>query len=182
MPRQNVNYDSTHFYKIVANNLNIQDLYVGCTTDFRSRKSHHKTSCHNERDRNHNMPVYQFIRSNGGWEAWDMILIETCRCENSLDAKRKERQHIEQEKATLNTLIPSRTIAECVPAYKKQYYATHKTELTKQFEIYRRNNRDLINQRQNAKIVCECGATHARCGKARHLQTTKHLYYLETLL
>ena len=109
-----------------------------------------------------------------------MILIETCKCEKSLEAKCKERKHIEQEQAALNTLIPSRTIAEYVPAYKKQYYEANEEELAKQYATYRQNNKDLINQRQNAKVSCECGATHARCGGVRHLQTNKHLNFLES--
>ena len=180
MPKRNVNYNNTHFYKIVSKDLEIQDLYIGCTTDFRSRKAHHKTSCNNNKDKNHNMPVYQFIRSHGGWDNWDMVLIETCKCENSLDAKKKERQHMEQQQATLNTLIPSRTIDEYVPAYKKQYYETHKAELIEKWAEYRENNRELINERQNVKVKCECGATHSRCGKVRHLKTMKHQNYLES--
>ena len=42
MPRQPINYDNTCFYKIVCKNLDIHDIYVGHTTDFTTRKLHHK--------------------------------------------------------------------------------------------------------------------------------------------
>ena len=47
MPRQDINYDNTYFYKIVCKDLNRQDLYVGHTTNFRIRKNGHKTACNN---------------------------------------------------------------------------------------------------------------------------------------
>ena len=50
--------------------------------------------------------VYEFIRKNGGWDNWDMILIETIKCENNLEARKKEREHLEQLGATLNKERP----------------------------------------------------------------------------
>jgi hypothetical protein len=38
MPKQPINYENTIIYKIVCNNLNINDCYVGHTTDFTRRK------------------------------------------------------------------------------------------------------------------------------------------------
>ena len=48
MPRLPINYEKTHFYKIVSNDLSITDCYVGHTTDFKTRKTSHKTQCNNE--------------------------------------------------------------------------------------------------------------------------------------
>ena len=42
MPIQNIKYNNTLIYKIVCNDLNIKDVYVGHTTDFRRRKNCHK--------------------------------------------------------------------------------------------------------------------------------------------
>ena len=47
MPRQEVNYNKTIMYKIVCNDLNIVDNYIGHTTDFRARKNSHKSRCMN---------------------------------------------------------------------------------------------------------------------------------------
>ena len=38
MPKQDINYDITYFYKIVCRDLTIQDCYVGHTTNFRIRQ------------------------------------------------------------------------------------------------------------------------------------------------
>ena len=45
MPRTAVDYSKTIIYKIVCNDLNVKDIYVGSTTDFTKRKNKHKSCC-----------------------------------------------------------------------------------------------------------------------------------------
>ena len=71
MPNKVMDYSNTHFYKIVCKDLNIKDCYVGSTLNFVKRMSAFPT------DKHHNTPVYEFIRNNGSWENWEMILINT---------------------------------------------------------------------------------------------------------
>ena len=42
MPKLLINYVNTIIYKIVCNDLNVNEVYVGHTTRFIKRKSHHK--------------------------------------------------------------------------------------------------------------------------------------------
>ena len=76
MPRKQIDYSKTHFYKIVCKDTNIKDCYVGHTTDFTRRKSQHKHLCYAENDKGYNIYVYEFIRENGGWDNWNMVEIE----------------------------------------------------------------------------------------------------------
>ena len=39
MPRKAIDYSRTIIYKIVCNDLNVEECYVGSTTDFSKRKS-----------------------------------------------------------------------------------------------------------------------------------------------
>ena len=78
MPRKDIDYSNTIIYRIVCKDTSITDCYVGHTTNFINRKNGHKTKCNNEKDKNYNLNVYQFIRDNGNWENWDMIEIERC--------------------------------------------------------------------------------------------------------
>ena len=94
MTRLPIDYSNTHIYKIVCKDTTITDCYVGQTTDFKSRKNHHKHSCTNENSKEYHINVYKFIRANGGFDNFDMILIETKCFTNSLEAKREERKHI----------------------------------------------------------------------------------------
>ena len=75
MGRTKTDYSKTIIYKIVCNDLNVRDKYVGSTTNFTNRKSNHKKCCSNETSRDYNYKVYQMIRLNGGWDNWNMIEI-----------------------------------------------------------------------------------------------------------
>ena len=48
MPKKEINYQNTIIYKIVCNDLNVKDVYVGNTTDFTKRKWSHKSDCYND--------------------------------------------------------------------------------------------------------------------------------------
>ena len=91
MPRIPINYQNTIIYKIVCNDLNIKDLYVGHTTDFKRRKSEHKLNCNNQKSEKYNMKIYKVIRNNQGWDNWSMIEIEKYPCNDSKEATARER-------------------------------------------------------------------------------------------
>jgi predicted GIY-YIG superfamily endonuclease len=61
MPRLPIDYANTIIYKIVCNDLNITECYVGHTTDFVRRKKSHKHRCITETDKKHNLKVYKII-------------------------------------------------------------------------------------------------------------------------
>ena len=123
-------------YKIVSTDVNIKDLYVGSTKNFRTRKYNHKAICNNENNKNYSINVYQFIRSNGGWDSFDMIQIEEFKHDTKQELHTIERYWIEELKATLNKVIPTRTDAE----YYKDNKDTLKTKMAKCFS----DNKDAI--------------------------------------
>jgi hypothetical protein len=139
-----IDYTKTIFYKIVCNDLNIKDCYIGHTTNFKKRMPAHKNGCNNENNINYNLNVYKFIRDNGGWCNWSMIMIEEIQCDNKLDALRQERKFIEEYQATLNNKIPSRPKQE----YNKERYQHNKNKLNKQMKEYREKNKDKIKEYQ----------------------------------
>lgn len=110
MPRTSVDYSNTVIYKIVCKDVAITDLYVGSTTDFTKRKSQHKRSCNNPTDNDYNQTKYQCIRSNGGWENWDMLEIEKSPCSDGNEARTRERYWYEQLNANLSCFKPIRTV------------------------------------------------------------------------
>jgi hypothetical protein len=95
MPKKAVDYSKTIIYKIVCNDLNIKDLYVGHTTEFTKRKYKHKYSCNTEAHHTHNYQVYKTIRANGGWDNWSMIEIEKLPCTDANEARKRERFWLE---------------------------------------------------------------------------------------
>ena len=89
MPKKITDYKKTKIYKLVCKDINIIKIYVGHSTNWVQRKSNHKTNCNNSKSKKYNFFVYQFIRENGGWDNFDMILIEEYECENKLKQSNK---------------------------------------------------------------------------------------------
>ena len=154
MPRKELDYSKTHFYKIVCKNPEIKEAYVGHTLNFKNRKSGHKRTCYNDKDQVHyNIYLYEFIRDNGGFDNFDMVLINTECCENALEARRREREYIEQLNATLNQIKrPVRTTEEA-NEYRKEYYEENKEDIKQKNKQYRIDNADVVKER--AKIYRE---------------------------
>ena len=108
MTRLKINYQNLIIYKIVCKDLNIKPVYIGSTTDFTNRKYDHKSNCINIDGKKYNYELYQFIRINGGWGNWDMILIENYPCNSKLESLRQERNWYEFYYPTgiINSQIP----------------------------------------------------------------------------
>jgi hypothetical protein len=102
MPRKTIDYTKTNFYKVVSKDLHIKQCYIGYTTDFRRRANEHSRKSEMPILSGPNAMLYDFVKNNGGWCNFEMILIETKTCNGSLDAQRIRRIFVEELKATLN--------------------------------------------------------------------------------
>ena len=160
-------YSNTIIYKICCNDTEIKEIYVGSTCNFINRRYQHKSKCHNENIKEYNFKIYQFIRANGGWENWNMIMVDEANLDNKLQKSKLEREWIEKLGASLNINIPGRTGAEWRETYKEQY--------KEYFKEYREINKEEIQITKNQKFECECGGKYTLGSKARHFKTKKHL-------
>ena len=106
MPKKQVNYQNGVIYKIVCNDVNVKDVYVGSTTDFRRRKTAHKKSCCDINDKHHHLKVYKMINDNNGWDAWQMLEVEKFACNDGNELRARERFHYEQLNANMNSMRP----------------------------------------------------------------------------
>jgi len=168
MPRTAINYSKTYIYKLVSKDPTIIDIYVGHTTDPTTRKWCHKNKCNNSKNKEYNYNVYQHIRANGGWDNWEMIIIECICCIDAHDARTNERRWVDELKATLNKSIPSRTLyewyidnKEIISEKSKQYYKQNKEIINKKAHENYEQNKDVINKKhkeyreQNKEIINE---------------------------
>ena len=90
-------------YQIYCLNPIITDVYVGSTTNFTVRKNNHKYSC-----KKSCYKVYKFIRDNGGWENWNMVIIKKYpNLTERYQLLKKERKWIKKMNPTLNKTIPN---------------------------------------------------------------------------
>ena len=132
-------YQKTLIYKLICNDTNITQFYVGHTTNFYDRKRCHKTNCYNEKNRSYNYDIYKYIRENGGWDNWNMIEIEKFPCNNIKEALVRERYWLNELKANLNKTIPSRT--------QKEYYDDNRNKLLEYAKEYRERNENYKEKR-----------------------------------
>jgi hypothetical protein len=138
-------YTKTIIYKICCVDNEIDDIYVGSTTDFARRKYNHKSNVSNPRvPRVYNCPVYRCIRENGGWSNWVMRVVTEVSCENRHEAEHIEREYVELLGATLNGNVPARSMSdwyqdnkEYKKAYLNQHYQAHREEYKEKARIKR---------------------------------------------
>ena len=172
MTKTPIDYSKTIIYKICCKDINIKDVYVGSTTNFRSRKNQHKTCCNNPNNKRYNLYVYQFIRDNGGWDNWQIIMIKKyTKCESKQQCLKKERKYIEKLNTTLNRNIPGRTQKEYQES-KREYYIQY-------FKQYHQKNKVEQQIKKSIAINCECGSIVTKTHIARHRKSKKHLKLLQ---
>ena len=160
MPRLNINYENTVIYKIVCNDLNVIDCYVGSTTNFTNRKNEHKSNCNKENGNKYHLKVYKMIRDNGGWDNWTILVIEKYPCLDNIEATLRERYWYETLKATMNTLVPSRSSEEYHKVYreaicetKKKYYEANKEDIKEYSKEYYEANKEANKQSNCARSM-----------------------------
>ena len=132
-----LDYSKTYIYKICCRDINITEIYAGMTTNFAQRLRMHRSDCANQSSKNYNAHVYTFIRDNGGWENWDMILVGTISATSKLEAHKAERGYIESLKAALNRQIPTHTRAECKPEYTREWREANKDKIKEYNKQYK---------------------------------------------
>tara|TARA_R110001592_G_scaffold84637_3_gene250137 strand:+ start:1028 stop:1279 length:252 start_codon:yes stop_codon:yes gene_type:complete len=61
---------------------------------------------------------------------------------------------------------------------KKEYYLENQTQLIDDKKRYYTLNRDIILQKNNRKLLCDCGSIVTYSNFKRHFKTKKHKDYL----
>jgi predicted GIY-YIG superfamily endonuclease len=134
-------------YKISIGN----EDYIGSTKDLKQRKSQHKYDCNTLNNQNYNFPLYQSIRTNGGWDCCEITPIDEFDCETRQQALIREEYWRREYKALLNKKRAFRTEAELKEDLKKN------------------KKRQCEN-----KTNCECGGKYDDVNKAKHFKTKRH--------
>lgn len=131
MPKNNIDYSKSIIYKIYCKNEGVSDLYVGRTTNFCLRRNQHKTSC----KRQSTQYLYTVINTIGGWDNWNIEIIEDYPCLNSVEANNREQYWINKLQASLNTQIKFDNTPDT--DYKKDWYFKNREKIRAQQENYR---------------------------------------------
>jgi len=148
-----VNYSKSMIYKLCCKDPNITDIYIGSTTNFSRRKSEHKSKYNNENDKCYNNYKYKFIRDNGGFENFDMILIENVSCNNKIELLKIERKYIDELKPSLNVYRSYVTDDEIKirnkeydKIWQKNNKEQHKQKKKEYMKEYQKTNKEYLNK------------------------------------
>jgi NADH:ubiquinone oxidoreductase subunit len=170
-------YSNTIMYKIVCDDLNVKDCYVGHTINMTKRKNRHKSACNNEKDKKHNYKIYKIIRQNGGWSNWSMLLVEEFPCKDKYEACKRERELYEELDAKMNTFRPYITQEETKDLKQqidKQYREENKAEIAERMKQYYQIHKAEIIEKMKEKIQCEyCAKLLLKQYMSRHHKICK---------
>ena len=174
-----VNYQNGMIYKLVCNDPDIIDIYIGSTVCFKERKRCHKKACNNPNSKKYNYKVYNFIRDNSGWDNWDMVLVATAPCNSKLELRKIERKYYEKLNPTLNMIFPQRTKEQYIEANKKKikiqtkkYREANKEKIKIKKKEYYKTNKEIIKIQRALKVNCPiCDKFIRKDGIKQHQKT-----------
>ena len=169
------------------------NVYVGSTIDFRSRKKGHKGNLYNENLKDYNYKLYKTIRANEC--EWDMQPYSKYPCNSKLELTIEEERVRQLLKADMNSQscgTGCSTKKEYMKQYheenknefnekQKQYYEEHKNEISEKRKQYREKKKDEINEKRRQKVTCECGCVVTKVYLSKHRKTKNHINLMEKL-
>jgi len=161
-----------YYYVYKLFNPDCSEFYIGSTTNIEKRMYMHKFKCNNVHSRGYHYKVYEYIRSNGGYDSWRFEILEHIL--NSINIKELhgiERKYIEQLKPSLNVQKPNRT--------KAQWHQDNRESLLSNKAQYYQDNKESINTKQKQKFECACGGKYTTSHKARHMKSNKHKSFIQ---
>ena len=93
-----------------------RDAYIGCTNNMRARKAVHKHKA--KRANEGDVRLYDAIRAGGGWQFYEMVLLDRFDAESPLAARQRERMFFDLYKPSLNSQRPHVSREECRESQK----------------------------------------------------------------
>ena len=165
MCKYSIKYEDTVIYKLCSKDPAVAQVYIGSTTNLGARRGQHKRACVNPNNKSHNDPKYEFIRANGGWAAWEVVLVEAWPCSNFEEQRQRERHWFDIHADKLNAIRPYRSIDEAAELDKARaaaYYECNKDARKAYAAEYRGGNKDAIKARAAAHYECNKDSINAR--------------------
>ena len=160
------NFKNALIYKICYKDDSIEEHYIGSTCNLTRRSYEHHNNCVNDNNKEHNSPVYMFIRANGGWDNWRIEKLADVHCDNKHDLKLIEKQYIKNGKKLLNKNVPLRKWAE--------YYQDNKVKILAQKKQYVEDNRDMLNEKRRKNYKGDSSSSKQYYEKNKEKILAKH--------
>ena len=177
MPRPEIN--DYVFYKIINDDLP-EYVYIGSTGCFYKRKQSHKDDCDNPNSKKYNLKLYQTIRENGGWEKWNMVIIDKGEQMTLTDTRIKEEKLRKEYNGNLN-MVKAYTSTEEKKEYLNEYRQDNKQIINEKAKYYYQANKKYFNEKWREKFTCECGAIFNINNLSRHKKSLKHQQFCQPI-
>jgi len=181
MPTNPIDWSKCLIYKIISKDPNCNYIYVSSTTDFTRRWREHRSSCNNEKSEKYNYILYKFIRENGGFDNFTMVLVEKFTdCKDRLEARQREQYWIDELKPKLNEQHAFYAIS--TKDYNKKYKLEH-TEYYREYQKKRYENnkqiwKDYQIQQIQTKYICPlCNWIGNESSKKNHFKNKHQIRY-----
>jgi hypothetical protein len=183
MPKVPIDYSKGFIYKLCCLDVNVKEIYIGSSTNFKQRKKNHKSGCNNEKNKSYNSYKYKFIRDNGGWSNWTMIELYKYPCNDKRELECEENRVMIELQSQLNSnkayLTEEERLEyqkhydldhkEKITEYQNQYYLDHKEKLVEYQKQYDIDHKEIKKMKMREKIVCgNCGVMVSRGSIASH--------------
>ena len=179
-----VDYSKIVIYKIQHESKD-ELLYVGSTTHFGNRKAQHKEKCYNTNNKIYNNKLYSTIRENGGWDAFNMVVIKEFPCKNKQEALIEEDRIMREMRSSLNTYRAYQTTEErreYVKEYDKEYHKLNRDKHKERNKKYREKNIDKCKEyikeyyEQKKDKILEYHKEHYELNKEKINKKNKEYY------
>lgn len=151
-------YQNGKIYKIVCDTTN--KVYYGSTTKkyLSSRLNTHKHAYLN----NLNSYTSRYVLEGGNYS---IILVENYPCNSKDELHQRERYYIENNNC-VNRVNPYISNIEKIENKKQVWQNWYST------------NKDILKEKKQQKINCECGGLYTHNHKSTHYKTKKHLDFI----
>ena len=147
-------------YKIKSKSDEADDnIYIGSTDDLKQRMRHHKLCCKTAPNRR----VYKYINENGGWNTFEVSILELTDGYSQIERRLLEQSYI-------NELAPS---LNCFNAL-----GLNQDKLRDKYRRYYIKHIDKIKEKKKERINCCCGSSIQNNHIQRHYRSKKHLQYV----
>jgi len=159
-------YSNMCIYQIVCKDPKITDCFVGHTNDIKSRNETISKECSNMKCSSYNTPINQFLRNNGGWDNFNIEVLQYVSCSTLFEVLQIKQNNIKACNANLNTIVPSRT--------KKEWHVDHLAQVTEYQKEY--------HKQKAIHGKCDCGGSFCYGHKLRHERSMKHQKFINALI
>ena len=84
-----------YIYEIKSIDKSITETYIGSTWDMKDRLKCHKNDYNNNKRNNYYAPLYRYMRENGGFDNFEMTVIDSGECEDRTELLCAEQFYID---------------------------------------------------------------------------------------